>query len=102
MRFALYSKKLRPNDHSSGKILTTKRVIIAGVTRSGPRRSGLKNQPTKPTALRARPSCCASAVADEAVVVIYARTGNENGDLRAEEEGAARLRGATPGVRGPT
>jgi len=44
-----------------------KSVRMAGVTRRGPRRSGLKIQPMKLVALRAGRSSCAIAVADEAV-----------------------------------
>src|ERR1700691_3798567 len=62
-RFALYAKKLRPNDHISGNILTTKRVMSAGAINSGPRRSELISQPRKPAALRDADGLAARLVA---------------------------------------
>src|SRR5271155_817725 len=65
MRFALYSKKLRPNDHIRGKILTTKRVISAGAINKGPRRSGLSIHARKPAAPRDRTRCACSLIVSE-------------------------------------
>jgi hypothetical protein len=74
MRLALYSKKLRPNDHISGKILTISKVAIAGAMRRGPRRSGLISQAIGP--LRERASAAGLAV--DTVTVISGHSMQRN------------------------